>query len=68
MLPVRLVIEGIIIVIVPLIVLLLLVMLLISALVFNPAVCISTADDVAQVMVVPSMPFIVLLWWSDATG
>jgi hypothetical protein len=58
---VRLVIVGAIIDIVPLITLLLLIMLLISAPVFNPAACISVADDLAQVAVVPSMPSMTLL-------
>jgi hypothetical protein len=67
-LPVRLVVVGAIIVIVPLIALLLLITLMISVAVFNPAVCISIADDVAEVTIVPTIPSTTLLRWSDVAG
>jgi hypothetical protein len=65
---VRLVIVGAIIVIVPLIAPLLLITLLISVPVFNPAACISAADDVMQVAVVSAMSSTMLLQWSDDAG
>jgi hypothetical protein len=68
MLPVMLVIVWATIIIVPLLALLLLGMLPIFAPIFNPAMCISTVDDIMQVSVIPAMPLIVLLWWSDAAG
>jgi hypothetical protein len=64
-LPVRLVIVRAIIVIVYLIALFLLYALLFSAPVFNPATCISTANDITQVVIVPTMPSPMLLQWSD---
>jgi hypothetical protein len=65
-LPLRLVIEGTIIIIAPVIALS--IVLLLSAPVLNPTACISVADDIAQVMVVSTMPLATLLRWSDATG
>jgi hypothetical protein len=65
---VRLVIVGVIIVIVPLIAPLLLITLLISVPIFNPAACISAADDVMQVAVVSAMSSTMLLQWSDDAG
>jgi hypothetical protein len=65
---VRLVIVGAIIVIVPFIALLLLITLSISAPVFNLAACISVADDITQVAVLPAMPSTMLLRWSNATS
>jgi hypothetical protein len=65
---VRLVIEGTIIVIVPIIMSLLLDALKLLALVVNPATCISTVDDVAQVSVIPIMPSVMLLRWSETAG
>jgi hypothetical protein len=65
---VRLNIVGAIVVIVPLIALFMLVTLQFLAPVFYPTVCISAADDVAQVTFVPAMPSHMLLRWSDAAG
>jgi hypothetical protein len=67
-LSVRLVIEGTIIIIVPLITSLLLNALLLLAPVFDPSACISTADNVPQVLVIPIMPSTMLLWWSETAG
>jgi uncharacterized metal-binding protein len=67
-LPVRLVIVGTIVIIVPVIMLFLFNALSLSTLIFNPATCISAMDDVAQVIVVSPMPSAALLQWSDATG
>jgi hypothetical protein len=67
-LAVRLVIVGTIIIIVPLIALFLFHALSFLAPIFDSVVCISTADDVAQVAVVPTTPSITLLLWSDAAG
>jgi hypothetical protein len=67
---VRLVIEGTIVIIVPFILSFMLNMLSLSLLasVFYPAACISAADDIAQVAVVPIMPSAALLRWSEAVG
>jgi hypothetical protein len=65
---VRLVIVGAIIVIVPLATLLLLDVLPLLALVFNLIAYISTADDIVQVTVVPTMPSVALPRWSNAAG
>jgi hypothetical protein len=62
----RLVVVRNIIIIVPFIALFLLFTLPISAPVFNPAMCISGADDVAQVAVVSVASSVALLPWSDA--
>jgi hypothetical protein len=67
-LPVRLVIVATIIIIDPIIVLFLFNALSLSAPIFNPAACISVADDVMQVTIVSPTPSAVLLWWSDAAG
>jgi hypothetical protein len=56
MLPLRLIIVGAIIVIVPFITLLLLVTLPMLVPVFNQAACISATDDVTQVAVVSTTP------------
>jgi hypothetical protein len=37
-------------------------------LVFNLTAWMSTTDDIAQVTVVPTMPSVTLLRWSDAAG
>jgi hypothetical protein len=34
-------------------------------LVFNPALCISATDDVAQILVVPISSLAAFLWWSE---
>jgi hypothetical protein len=62
-LSVRLVIEGTIIVIV--LVIMLFIVLPLSVPVLNLTLCMSAADDVAQVTVVSATPLAVLLWWSD---
>jgi hypothetical protein len=67
-LSVRLVIEGAIIIIVPFIASFLLNTLSPLAPTFYPAACISAADDVAQISVVPITPSTALLRWSEATG
>jgi hypothetical protein len=64
-LPVRLVIVGTIVIIIPIIVLFLFIALSLSALIFNPVACISTAVDVVQVTVVSPTPSAMLLRWSD---
>jgi hypothetical protein len=66
--PVRLVIVGTIIIIVPLIALFLFHALLLSVPIFDPIACISVVDDITQVTVVPTMPSAVFLWWSDVVG
>jgi hypothetical protein len=66
--PVRLVIVGTVIIIVPLIALFLFHVLLLSVPIFDPIACISVVDDIAQVTVVPTMPSAVYLWWSDVVG
>jgi hypothetical protein len=64
----RLVVVRTIIIIVPFIALFLLFTLPISASVFNSTMCISTVDDVVQVIVVSIVSSAALLWWSDAAG
>jgi hypothetical protein len=59
--PVRLVIVGTIIIIVPLIALFLFHALLLSVLIFDLIACISVVDDIAQVTVVQTMPSAVFL-------
>jgi hypothetical protein len=58
---VRLVIEGTIIVIVSLITSFLVNALMLLALVVNPIVCISAADDVAEISVIPFPPLAAFL-------
>jgi hypothetical protein len=58
---VRLVIEGTIIVIVSLITSFLVNALMLLALVVNPIVCISAADDVAEISVIPIPPLAAFL-------
>jgi hypothetical protein len=65
-LSVRLVIGRTIIIIVPLIMSLLLIALRLLAPVIDPATCISTADDVAQVSVILVTALAMLLRWSEA--
>jgi hypothetical protein len=55
-------------IIVPLIALFLLITLPISVPVFDPATCISSADDVAQVVVVSTTLLSMLLQWSHAAA
>jgi hypothetical protein len=62
---VRLVIIGTIVVIVPFFTLLLFKALTLLTPVFNPTVCISTVDDVAQISVIPVLSSNMLLWWSE---
>jgi hypothetical protein len=64
---VRLVIVGTVVIIVPIITLFLFNALLLSAPILNPVACISTVDDIAQVVIVSPTPSVVLLWLSDAT-
>jgi hypothetical protein len=65
---VRLVIEGTIIVIVPLITLFLLNMFMLLAPIVNPVVCIITMDDVTQISVIPILPSVMFLQWSETTS
>jgi hypothetical protein len=65
---VRLVIEGMIIIIAPLVVPLLLDVLWILAPVFDPATCIFAADDIVQVLIIPIMSSAMLIQWSEATS
>jgi hypothetical protein len=67
-LSVRLVIEGTIIVIVPLITPFLLNTLTLLALVVNLITCISVADDIAQISVIPIPPSAAFLQWSETVG
>jgi hypothetical protein len=67
-LSVRLVIEGTIIVIVPLISSFLLNALTLLVPVVNPVTCISTADDVTQILVILIPPLVMFLWWIETTG
>jgi hypothetical protein len=62
---VRLVIIGTVVVIVPFFTLLLFKVLMLLALVFNPAACISTVNDVAQISVIPVSSLTAFLWWSE---
>jgi hypothetical protein len=66
-LSVRLVVIGIIVIIVTLFTLLLFKALALLTLVFNPAVCISTTDDVVQISVVPVSSLAAFLRWSETT-
>jgi hypothetical protein len=66
--PVRLVVKGTIVVIVPLITLLLLKALTLLAPVFNPIVRISTVDDTAQISVILILPSATFLRWSEIAG
>jgi hypothetical protein len=61
-LSVGLVIEGTIVIIVPLIASFLLDTILLLVAVFNLVVCISVADHVAQVSIIPVSPLTVVLW------
>jgi hypothetical protein len=65
---VRLVLEGTIMVIVHLFMSFLLNALTLLAPVVNPDACISIADDIAQVSVIPIMPSATLLRWSETAG
>jgi hypothetical protein len=67
-LSIRLVVEGIIIVIVPLITSFLLNALMLLAPVVNPVISISAADDIAQVSIIPIPPSAMLLRWSETAG
>jgi hypothetical protein len=67
-LPVRLVIVGTTIIIVPLIALFLFHVLSLSTPIFDPITCISVATDVTQVTIVPTTPSVTLLRWSDAAS
>jgi hypothetical protein len=67
-LSVRLVIEGTIIVIVPLITSFLLNMFMLLAPIVNPVVCIITMDDVTQILVIPILPSVMFLQWSETTS
>jgi hypothetical protein len=67
-LSVRLVIDGIIVVIVPLIMSILLNALMLLAPVVNPNACISTADDIAQISVISIPPSATFLQWSETTS
>jgi hypothetical protein len=67
-LPVRMVIIGTIMIIVPLDTLFLFHALFLSVPVFDPTACISAMDGVVQLMVVPTTPSDVLLQWSDDVG
>jgi hypothetical protein len=67
-LSVRLIIIGTIVIIVPLIMSLLLKALTLLALVFDPTACISAADDVVQISVIPISPSVVFLRWSETAG
>jgi hypothetical protein len=62
---VRLVIIGTIVVIVPLFKSLQFKALTLLTPVFDPVACISTADDVMQISVIPVLPLATFLWWSD---
>jgi hypothetical protein len=62
---VRLVIIGTIVVIVPFFMPLLFETLTLLTLVFDPTSCISAADDVAQILVIPVSPSGMFLWWSE---
>jgi hypothetical protein len=64
-LSVRLVVIGTVVVIVPLFELLLFKALMLLAPVFNPAVCISAADDVAQISIILVSSSVVFLRWSE---
>jgi hypothetical protein len=67
-LSVRLVVEGTIIVIVPLITSFLINALTLLTAVVNPVTCISTADDVVQISVIPIPPSAMFLQWSETDG
>jgi hypothetical protein len=62
---VRLVIIGTIVVIVPFFTLLLFKTLVLLTPVFDPAACISTANDVTQISVIPASPSAAFLRWSE---
>jgi hypothetical protein len=62
---VRLVIIGTIVVIVPFFTLHLFKALALRTPIFYPALCISTADDVAQIFIIPVSSLAVFLWWSE---
>jgi hypothetical protein len=61
----RLVIIGIVVVIVPFFMLLLFKALVLLIPVFNPVACISAADDVAQISVIPVLSSTAFLQWSE---
>jgi hypothetical protein len=67
-LSVRLVIESTIITIATLVASLLLDAFSLLAPVFDLAMCISIADDIVQVLVIPIMPLATLLWSSETAG
>jgi predicted neutral ceramidase superfamily lipid hydrolase len=65
---VRLVIEGAIVIIVPFVRSFLVNLFSLLAPIFYPTTCISTMDDIAQIVVILIMPLTMLLWWSEATS
>jgi hypothetical protein len=65
MLSVSLVIIGSVVVIVPLFTLLLFTALTLLMLVFNPVACISAADDITEISVIPVSSSVVFLWCSE---
>jgi hypothetical protein len=65
MLSARLVIIGTVVVIVPLFTLLLFKALTLLMPVFNPAACISAADDIGQISIIPISSSATFLWWSE---
>jgi hypothetical protein len=56
---------GPIVIIVPFFMLLLFKMLMLQTLVFYPATCISAGEDVMQISVIPILPSVVFLRWSE---
>jgi hypothetical protein len=67
MLSMRLVIKGTVVIIVPFFTLVLFEALVLLTLVFNPIMCISVVDDVAQISVIPVSSSAVFLRWSETT-
>jgi hypothetical protein len=62
---VRLVIIGSVVVIVPFFTLLLFNVLMLLTPVINPIACISAADEVVQISVIPASSLAAFLWWSE---
>jgi hypothetical protein len=67
-LSVRLVVEGVIIIMIPLVVLFLFGTVSFLVPVFDPATGISIADHIAQVTVIPASPSTTFLRWRQSTG
>jgi hypothetical protein len=68
MLSMRLVIIGTVVVIVPFFTLLLFKVLVLLPSVFNPAACISAADDITQISIILISSSAAFLWWSETAS